>query len=222
MSPIVRVLAFRALAATSERVMPARKELLVGRRAALGADEVPPACPLVLPEPALRARGEDLPDARPEEGQIVRREIRDRLEHQENVAQQERPASPGVSGKTDGATNIGLRILREADARRRREMVGRLSSVEGRRPAHRVDDVLVETREEPKSMLAGQPVLDRARRRRWRADVRSCPRRHRRRECCAPSLPRDRRARARRPRSRARPVRARRSCRRRRRPARRP
>ena len=73
MSPMVRVLALRALAATSERVMPVGEELLVRRRPLLGADELPPARPLVLPEPALMARGEDLPDARAEECQIVGR-----------------------------------------------------------------------------------------------------------------------------------------------------
>ena len=64
-----------------------RQELLVGRRAPLGADELPPADPLVLAEPALRARGQDLPDARAEERQIVRREAGDRTEGEEDVAQ---------------------------------------------------------------------------------------------------------------------------------------
>jgi hypothetical protein len=39
-------------------------------------------------------------------------------------------------------------------------MVGCFSSVERRRSAHGVDDVLVEAREESKPMFAGQPVLD--------------------------------------------------------------
>jgi hypothetical protein len=40
-------------------------------------------------------------------------------------------------------------------------VIRRLSSVKRRYSAHRVDDMLVETREEPESVFAGQPVFDR-------------------------------------------------------------
>lgn len=62
MSPIVRVLAVRALAATRERVIP-RQGTFGTMPTAARRRELPPARPFVLPEPALFARGEDLPDA---------------------------------------------------------------------------------------------------------------------------------------------------------------
>ena len=101
-----------------------------------------------------------MPDARPEQSQIVRREVGDGLEHQENIAQQ----GAGVAGrerKGRGRDESRLRVLGESHPRRWRQMVRRLAPVKRRRSAHGVDDVLVETREEPKSMLAWQPVIDR-------------------------------------------------------------
>ena len=115
-----------------------------------------------------------MPDARPEESQIVRREVRDGLEHQQNVAQHGASVA-GRERKDRRRDEHRLRVLGESNPRRRRQMIGCLSSVERRRSAHGVDDVLVETWEESKPMFAGQPVLDGARRRRWRADVRLCP-----------------------------------------------
>jgi hypothetical protein len=155
MSPIVRVLAFFALAATSERVM-------VGRRTTLGANKVPPVYAFVLAEPSVRARGEDLPKTRPKEGQILRCEASDRLEHQENVAQQN--ASIARRQRKDRRRDEhGLRVLGESDSGCGGEMVRRGASIEGRNPAHGVDDMLVETREEPKPVFARQSVLDGAR-----------------------------------------------------------
>ena len=77
----------------------------------------------------------------------------------QNVPQQD----AGVAGrqrKDRRRDEHGLRVLGESNPRCRRQMVRHLSSVERRRSPHGVDDVLVETREEPKPMLAGQPVLD--------------------------------------------------------------
>ena len=99
------------------------------------------------------------------------------------------------------------------------QVIRHLAPVKRRYAAHGVDYVLVETREEPKPVLAratgagSNPVT-------WRADVRWCPRPRRPRECCGPCLRQYRRARAPRPRSRARSTRARRSCPQRRRPRR--
>ena len=138
------------------------------------------------------------------------------VERQQNVAQQ----SARVAGRERKACRrheVGLHVLREPHPRGRRQMIRSLSPIERGRAAHGVDDMFVETGEEPEPMFAWQPMLDRAHGAGRRADVRSCPRRHRRRECCGPCLPPSRRARARRPQSRARSIRARRSCQRRRR-----
>ena len=101
-----------------------------------------------------------MPDARPEESQIVWREARDWLECQQNVAQHGASVA-GRERESRRCDKSGLPVLGEPHPRRRRQVVRRLSPVKRRRSAHRVDDVLVETREEAKSMFAWQPVIDR-------------------------------------------------------------
>ena len=137
-----------------------RQEFLVRRRSPVGADELPPPDPLVFAEPALWARGEDLPEARAEERQIVRREADDRTESEENIPQQ-RTGIGRLLREDRRNEERGLAVLREPDACRRHQVVRHLASVERRRAPHRVDHVLVETRKEAKAVLAGQAMLDR-------------------------------------------------------------
>ena len=160
MSPTVRVLALRALAATSERVMPVARNFWYGGRPPLGADEVPPAhsarirragaasqevriCQKRAPKNA-RSSG-----VRPVTGPNARR-----------ISRSSVPASAGVCGKIAGMRNVGFPYCVNADARRRHQVIGHLAPVERRDAPHRVDHVLVEAREEPKPVLAGQAVLD--------------------------------------------------------------
>ena len=130
-SPIVRVLACACLRGYQRARDAGGEELLVGRRPLLGADELPPACAFVFAEPALVARGEDLPETRAEEGQIVRRKVGDGPERQENIAQQ-RAGIAGARGKSAGAMKCRLPVLRNANARRRHEMIGNLAPIERR------------------------------------------------------------------------------------------
>ena len=94
-SPIVRVLALRALAATSERVMPAARNFWYDADRCSAPTNSHQLVRFVFAEPALLARGEDLPEARAEERQIVGREVGDGPERQENIAQQR----TGISGR---------------------------------------------------------------------------------------------------------------------------
>ena len=140
--------------------MPVGEELLVRRRPLLGAEELPPARPFVLPEPALMARGEDLPEARAEECQIVGGEVGGRREQQQDVPQH----GTGIARRERKARRYhewGFVVLSEFQPRRRHEVIRHLAPVKRRDAAHGVDHVLVEAWEEPEPMLAGHAVLER-------------------------------------------------------------
>ena len=62
------------------------------------------------------------------------------------------PASRGESGKPAGTTNGASSYC---------QVIRHLAPVKRRYAAHGLDDVLVETREEAKPVLAGHPMLDR-------------------------------------------------------------
>ena len=137
------------------------EEFLIRRRSLLGADEIPPSRPFILPEPALLARGQNLPNAGAEEGEIVGREVGDRSEGQEHVAHDR--AGIGRRARKRRRDDKGrLAVLRDADARGRYQVIGHLATVERRNAAHGVDDVLIEPGEKPEAVLAGQVVLDRS------------------------------------------------------------
>ena len=138
------------------------EELLVRRRPLFRADEIPPARPLVFPEPTLLARSEDLPQARAEERQIVGREVGDWSERHENIAQDRAGVVRPVRKDRRNDKSL-LPILRESHPCRRREVIRHPASVERRRAAHGVHDMFVEAREEAEPMLSGHAVVDRAR-----------------------------------------------------------
>ena len=159
MSPIVRVLALRALAATSERVMPAARNFWYDADRCSAPTNSHQLSLSYSPSRRCVARGEDLPEARAEERQIVGREVGDGPERQQNVAQQ-RAGIAGRARKDRRHDECRLAVLREADACRRHQMIRHLAPVKRRDAPHGVDHVLVEAGEEAKTMLAGQVVLD--------------------------------------------------------------
>ncbi len=97
----------------------------------------------------------------PKKARSSRREIRVGFERQQNVAQQ-RARVTGRERKARGRHEVGLHVLSESHPRRRRQMIRNLSPIKRRRAAHGVDDMFVETREEPEPVFAWQPMLDRA------------------------------------------------------------
>ncbi len=135
------------------------EELAVGRRAVLGADELPPADALVLGQPALGARGEDLPDAAAEVRQVLGREPGVGAEGEQQVAQHRAGVARGAGEQRRHDERRPV-VLRDGDARRRHQVVGRAAAVERRDAPHRVDDVAVEAGEESEAVLARQVVLD--------------------------------------------------------------
>ena len=107
MSPIVRVLALRALAATSERVMPVARNFwyAVDRCSAPTNSHQ-----LVRSYSPSRRSWHEVRICQmraPKNARSSGVRSADRPEHQQDVPQQV-PASRGVSGKPAGTTNVGL------------------------------------------------------------------------------------------------------------------
>ncbi len=139
---------------------PRRQELLVRRRALIGAHEFPPIRTFVFRETTLLATGEKLPEARPEESEFLGRNIDDGSKREENSAQ--KPARVGrVFREARGNPEHRHAVLSDSDARCRHEVIGDLAPIERRNAPHRVDDVLVKAGEEPKTVLARNLVVER-------------------------------------------------------------
>ncbi|CAN5897852.1 hypothetical protein BH23GEM7_BH23GEM7_29330 [soil metagenome] len=89
--------------------------------------------------------------------QLLRRQLGDgagggqqRAEHRDGVA--------GGAGEARRKGEPRSAVLRDADARSRHQVVRHAAAPAGGDAAHRVDDVLVEAREEAEAVLAGHPV----------------------------------------------------------------
>ena len=158
-SPMVRVLALRALAATSERVMPAARnfwydadrcsaptkshQLVRSYSPSRRCLHEVRICQKRAPKKA-RSSG-----VRSVMGPNARR-----------ISRRQRTGVSGRARKERRHLKCRLPILREGHACRRHEMIGHLAPVERRYAAHGVDDMFVEAGEEAESVLAGQAVLD--------------------------------------------------------------
>ena len=135
---------------------PGGEELPVGGRARRRADELPPGDLLVLSEPPLVARREELPDPHAEVGQVVRGELghgaearQHRAEHRADVA--------GAAQEPHRHAERRAVVLAERAARGRHEVARRADALGRGYALHRVDDVPVEAGEEAEAVLAGHP-----------------------------------------------------------------
>ncbi len=131
------------------------KKLLVGRGAMLRFDEVPPPDLFVFRVPPLAAGRDDLPHLRAEERKVIVGEVEvaaeeaaEVVEHDAHVVDRARRTRREIHGVTPVPAQLAAgrvdQVVRDGSGR----PVGD--------PAHRVGDVTVEAREEPKPVLAGQ------------------------------------------------------------------